>query len=354
MATADESDTTTGMETAATYESASLKSQSLPHEYASEALQFSITDSTVDGQAVGDVGAIHESRRMISLEETATWSTLRLECTVELDSETIETVFPPDEWDDVPGRLAIVRTCDTAIYRDRDIVASTPLEADEYSIPIELNRERYRGDVVLQPYLVRTESRSSGGTNCATRTGARLADGEQWTIRVDAPEDEGGLLEPLIESFSDYPTFPDETHLHYLDLSEPRNPQLFLNRDHPSIIEILRNEGATGGPPRLRDVVYGYIEHSVWTQLLLRTAQDTDPDTGETEYGWEEDVLDIFYDELYEGLDRSDAACRLANDADGVEDLNILVQKIERAVNDRVDLPYHVQTLIEEGIQNVD
>jgi len=104
---------------------------------------------------------------------------------------------------------------------------------------------------------------------------------------------------PIIEDFSDYDSFPDENHIHYLSLEAPRNPQLYLNREHPQVVEVLNNTGYTGGPPRLRDVLYDYIEHSVWTQLLLQTARDTSPDTGEPEYGWQEDVLDIFIDDLY-------------------------------------------------------
>jgi len=56
---------------------------------------------------------------------------------------------------------------------------------------------------------------------------------------------------PIIEDFSDYDSFPDENHIHYLSLEAPRNPQLYLNREHPQVVEVLNNTGYTGGPPRL-------------------------------------------------------------------------------------------------------
>jgi hypothetical protein len=157
---------------------------------------------------------------------------------------------------------------------------------------------------------------------------------------------------PRIEDFGESDRFPDNQHIHYLSLEEPRNPQLYLNSQHKRVIDILNNEGSVGGPPRLRDVLYGYIEHSVWTQLLLQTARDTDSDTGETEHGWEDDVLDIFLDDLYPDLEDEEAASQLATDVRSVSDLPALMQKIEAAVHQQYDLPDDTTKLVEEAIQD--
>jgi hypothetical protein len=159
---------------------------------------------------------------------------------------------------------------------------------------------------------------------------------------------------PIIENFDENDKFPDENHIHYLSLDEPQNPQLYLNRDHPQVVKVLKNEGATGGPPRLRDVLYDYIEHSVWTQLLVQTARDTDTDTGETKHSWQEDVLDLFLDELYPTMEDEKAAAQLATDVRSVEDLPALMQNIEQAVHQRYDLPADTTKLIEEAIQSDD
>jgi hypothetical protein len=159
---------------------------------------------------------------------------------------------------------------------------------------------------------------------------------------------------PIIEDFSDYDKFPDETHIHYLSLEAPRNPQLYLNREHSQVVKVLNNTGATGGPPRLRDVLYDYIEHSVWTQLLMQTARDTSPDTGEPEYGWQEDILDIFLDDLYSNLGDEEAAIQLAEDVRSYVDIPDLVQRIERTVHQQYDIPTDTTNLIEEAIQSDD
>ncbi len=159
---------------------------------------------------------------------------------------------------------------------------------------------------------------------------------------------------PVIDDFEDNDRFPNEHHIHYLSLDEPRNPQLYLNRGHPQVVNVLENEGATGGPPRLRDVLYDYIEHSVWTQLLVQTARDTDPDTGETKHEWQDDVLDKFLDELYPGLEEERAATQLATDIRSVEDIPALMQEIEEAVHQQYDIPADTTKLIEEAIQSDD
>jgi hypothetical protein len=129
---------------------------------------------------------------------------------------------------------------------------------------------------------------------------------------------------------------------------------LYLNQSHPQVVNVLDNDGATGGPPRLRDVLYDYIEHSVWTQLLIQTARDTNTDTGETKHDWQDDVMEIFLDDLYPDLDEDQAAIQLATDVRSVEDLPALMQKIERAVHRRYDIPTDTTKLIEEAIQSDD
>ncbi len=336
------------------YETGSLQRDSLPYAYKEEALDLTVTNYLLDGESSDDRGDLYEGRQSISLVDDGDWKTLTIEGSIGVTQETIESVFPGDEWDDPPARLAVVITCPESISRCAEMLTDHTVEEKTYEFTIELNREDYRGDVFFIPFLVRGEERLTGVANRATKVGARLADGEPWRVTLDRGPDDGGLLQPLVEPFGDHEKFPDDTHMHYLDMDEPRNPQLFLNADHPTIVQVLNNEGSTGGPPRLRDVLFGYIEHGVWMQLLLRTAQDVDEDTAETKFNWQEDVIDLFYEELYPDLDREEATVQLGKDASDVEDLNLLVQRLERAINDRVDLPYDTQRLIEEGIQNVD
>lgn len=332
----------------------SLVSQSLPHEYQEEALEFDVESFRLDGVPIGDQGDLDEDDQYLSLVDEDSWETLELDGTVTVDQDTIEEVFPFDEWEETPGRLALVKENPLAISRDRQILADSPLDGGTHEFTLDINRDDHRGQVKIKPFLTRTEKGGSSGSKHASKVGARIADGLSWVIQLDEREDGGSLLMPIIEDFSDYDSFPDENHIHYLSLEAPRNPQLYLNREHPQVVEVLKNTGATGGPPRLRDVLYDYIEHSVWTQLLMQTARDMSPDTGEPEYGWQDDVLDIFLDDLYSGLSDDEAAIQLAEDVRSHVDIPDLVQRIERAVHQQYDIPSDTTNLIEEAIQSDD
>ncbi|MDS0474344.1 hypothetical protein [Natrinema sp. 1APR25-10V2] len=332
----------------------SLVSQSLPHKYQEEALEFDVESFRLDRAPLGDRGNLDEEDQFLSLVDEGNWESLELEGKVTIEQDTIEEVFPFDEWEETPGRLALVKENPLAMSRDRQILADSPLDGGTYEFTMSINRDGHRGRVKIKPYLTRTEKGGSGGSKHASKVGARVADGLSWIIRLDERENGGSLLMPIIEDFSDYDSFPDENHIHYLSLEAPRNPQLYLNQEHPQVVEVLNNTGATGGPPRLRDVLYDYIEHSVWTQLLMQTARDTSPDTGEPEYRWQEDVFDIFLDDLYPDLEEDEAAIRLAEDVRSHVDIPDLVQRIERAVHQQYDIPSDTTNLIEEAIQSGD
>jgi len=332
----------------------SLVSQSLPHEYKKEALDFDIESFRLDGASLGERGELDEDDQYLSLVDEGNWETLELEGTVTIDQDTVEEVFPFDEWEETPGRLALVKENPLAMSRDRQILADSPLDGGIHEFTLCINRDDHRGRMKVKPFLTRTEKGGSSGSKHASKVGARVADGPSWIIRLDERDDGGSLLMPIIEDFSDYDRFPDENHIHYLSLEAPRNPQLYLNKEHPQVVNVLNNTGATGGPPRLRDVLYDYVEHSVWTQLLMQTARDTSPDTGEPEYSWQEDVLDIFLDDLYPNLGDNEAKIQLAEDVRSHVDIPDLVQRIERAVHQQYDIPSDTTNLIEEAIQSDD
>ena len=332
----------------------SLVSQSLPHEYQKEALEFNVESFRLDGAPLGERGDLDEEDQFLSLVDEGNWETLEVEGDVSINQDTIEDVFPFNEWDETPGRLALVKENPLAMSRDRQILADSPLERGTHKFTLSISRDDHRGRVKIKPFLTRTEKGGSSGSKHASKVGARVADGLSWIVRLNERDDGGSLLMPIIEDFSDYDSFPNENHIHYLSLEAPRNPQLYLNKEHPQVVEVLKNTGATGGPPRLRDVLYDYIEHSVWTQLLMQTARDTSPDTGEPEYGWQEDVLDIFLDDLYPDLDDDEAMIQLAEDVRSHVDVPDLVQRIERAVHQQYDIPSDTTNLIEEAIQSDD
>lgn len=87
----------------------SLVSQSLPHEYQEEALEFEVESFRLDGAPLGDRGDLDEDDQFLSLVDEGGWETLELEGTVTVDQDDVEEVFPFDEWEETPGRLALVK-----------------------------------------------------------------------------------------------------------------------------------------------------------------------------------------------------------------------------------------------------
>jgi len=224
----------------------SLVSQSLPHKYQEDALEFDVESFRLDGVPLGDRGDLDEDDQFLSLVDHDNWKTLELEGTVTVDQDTVEEVFPFDEWEETPGRLALVKENPLAIRRDRQILADSPLDHGSYEFTLGINRDDHRGRVKIKPFLTRTKKGGSSGSKHASKIGARVVDGLSWVIQLDEREDGGSLLMPIIEEFSDYDRFPNENHIHYLSLERPRNPQLYLNREHPQVVEVLNNTGYTG------------------------------------------------------------------------------------------------------------
>lgn len=355
MATVDEETGERGTEQDESEEdvkTGSLVSQSLPYDYQGEALEFNVESFRLDGTPLNSRGDLDEEDRVLSIVGVGSWQTLELEGAVTVNQDDVEEVFPFNELEETPGRLTLVKENPLAMSRTRQILADQPLSEGRYEYTLSIDRDDHRGRVKISPFLTRTDEGGPGGSKHASKVGSRVADGLSWTIQLDERDNGGSLLMPIIEDFGEYEGFPDENHIHYLSLEAPRNPQLYLNKKHPQVVEVLNNTGSTGGPPRLRDVLYDYIEHSVWTQLLMRTARDMSPDTGEPEYGWQEDVLDIFLEDLYSDLDEEDAAVQLAEDVRSHVDVPDLVQRIERTVHLQYDIPSDTTNLIEEAIQN--
>jgi len=54
------------------------------------------------------IGELDEDDQFLSLVDEGSWETLELEGTVTVDQDTVEGVFPFDEWEETPGRLALV------------------------------------------------------------------------------------------------------------------------------------------------------------------------------------------------------------------------------------------------------
>ena len=325
-----------------------LRQTALPHPYRATGLDLAITGCTLDSEREVD---IESGNRAISLTTLAEWETATISGTIDVPADVTEYVFPDDEQDSPPGKLFVAIRCRNTILRDREIIEPDSVTPGEYEFGFDLDRDLIRGGVELQPYLVRSSERGHVDGRYSTEAGTRLASDEYWMIEIDQSELPEGLMRPIVENFSEHGGLPSSDHLHYLDLSEADRPQLYLNGDHGAIINVMESRGPTGPDARMRDVIYDQIENAVWPQLIIRTATDINEE-GETRHGWQDDVLEMFHDKLYdEDIDITEAALNLREDVQDGDRLVSLMQSIDDAVQTKTEPPEQIVNLLEEGLK---
>lgn len=339
--------------------SGTLSSEGFPYNYLPQSLECGIDEVNLeasDGEVVGeDSVQIAEGDRRVSLITATEWDEAEIKCAVTVPEKIFEATIPFDERDDPDVKLVLAARASQTILRMGEVGSTSSIPVNghgEYELSATLTHSEVRGDVVLKPYLVRSGSQDED-ENYATDTADRLASDDAWTVRIDQPEEDGGFLHPLIEPFHKYPTFPGEDHLHYLHFEDPSTPKLYLNADHGQLLNIMFKDGTRGADARFRDVLYDYIEQSVWQELLVRTANDADSDTGETRHPWQDEVVELFADDLYDDPDTPrEVAAQLGSDAESGEDLDRLVSEIDRAIQKKVDHPDSALKLFQEGLHN--
>ena len=324
-----------------------LRTTALPHPYRENGLEFSITDCALNPDRDVD---IQSSSRLIQLTSLTEWDHATVTGTITVPDDLVNYVFPDDEVEDPPGTLLIAIRCQQTILRDREIVKKYSVQAGDYTFEFDLDRAMIRGGVELQPYLVRADDRSEVDGRYATDIGARLASSEEWLLEIDDTDLPEGLLRPHIENFSEMSELPSDDHVHYLDMSNAERPTLYLNGDHSAIINVMESRGSTGPDARMRDTIYDLLEASVWPQLIIRTATDINQE-GETRYDWQDDVLDLFHDKLYDGADVDETAMNLREDVKNEDQLVTLMQHIDDAIQQKTDPPEQLLNLLEEGLK---
>lgn len=330
-----------------------LQSDGYPYEYLQDKLEITVELCDVDGEGYDSDAVSHiEPDRRFDVMGLGDWHQLTLRGEIKLPRGSVSGTLPDTERDEPPVNVVLaVRSAET-ILRYREATPDDVQDAipnGSVTVQTTLQKEELRGDVEIKPYLVRT-SFQDFSDDYAQPYGARLASAEAYTIRVDQPKDEGGFLHPQMEAFSDRQEFPDDESLHYLWFRDPATPRLFLNSDHGRLVDVLFNEGSTYGDARLRDMLFDYIEQSVWQQLLLRTASDADPETNEVSHPWQEEVIGLFEDELFGDAEYEEIISEMGQYASSGDDLDVLAREFEQAIQTRIDHPTQARKLLEEAL----
>lgn len=340
-----------------------LNTEGFPHNYLEDAVDFEVTDVSLGGTDAEDRVQVLSGDRRIATASVREWDTIDVGAEVEINEDAFVTLpqeergeYAPSGVDatDPPLRFVFAVRSSATIRRHRetgDDLGVDPTSTETQSFEITLERSQMAGEVELRPYLVRASGQNTDSGH-ATDLGDRLASGPAWTLEVDEVDEDGGFLQPLYEEF-DRPGYPGDDHLHQLMFQPPSEPKLYLNANHPRLVGVLNNEGTTGADPRFRDVLYDYIEQSVWKQLLFRAASDADAATGELQYDWEEEVVDQFAQNLFDDVDGTEAVViEMAECVESGDDLDRLAQEIELAVEDHVGHPDAAVSLFQEGLSH--
>jgi hypothetical protein len=333
--------------------------EGFPHNYLDDALNFSVESVEVVGEQEFDTSddtvQLVRSDRRISIVGVPEWDEVTIGGTVEIPRKVFSGTLPREEREELPIELVVATRCSKTILRrglSNDDHGISVDEEGEFQFSLTVERDDVRGEVEIKPYVVRAEHQSID-IEYASRTGDRLASTDSWILEVDEQEEDGGFLHPRIEPFDRHDSFPDGEHLHYLHFEDPSTPKLYLNANHGRLVDVLQNVGTRGADPRFRDVLYDYVEQSVWQQLLLRAASDIDAETGEVRHPWQEEVVELFEDELYPEIeDTEELRQKIAEDAASGDDLDILVHQIDLAIQRRIDHPQKAVDLFQEGLHN--
>jgi hypothetical protein len=327
------------------------RSTSLPYAYRNEGLDFELDGYSVDDGNSQDLNLkAGQTRIEIPPGDKEEWETVVLSGTVRLPESTVKAVFPSEERTEPPAKLYVTVQCHQTIYRDRVFIQDAPSSAGEYDVVITLNREDFREEVELRPYLVRTESNDLDGPH-ASEENVRLASGRIYTAVVDPVEDNGrAQIDGEEVSFSQSSHLPEGDKLYYLDLRNEARPKLWINADHPRITDILQSDGSVGAEPRMRDVILDQISYSVWQQLIVRAGTAVN-DAGEVEHQWQQTVIEAFAREIYDVDGVEEAALALRRDVRDPEALPELMSRIDTELQDYLDPRSQLINLMEEGLQ---
>ncbi|MFD1513463.1 hypothetical protein [Halomarina rubra] len=311
---------------------------------------FDVQAVLLDGEERVDVNVSRANRRWAF--PTDDWERCRIVGTVELPSSVVDAVYPESERDSPPGSLYVTIRCRETIYRDRWMVQSETVEPKTYEVELELQRDGFRGEVELKPYLTRgAADQSTDDGSYASSTHARLASARPWTMLVDGEADADGEtgLDVRVESFSTSPRLPKDG-LYYLDMGDPSDPLIVVNGEHNRVVGVLQSEGSVGAEARMRDVVFDQIQYGVWSQLILHAGVAVDS-TGRPQYDWQSTVLRIFARDLY-GIDDIHAASRrLKRDLKDPTTVPEVMQRIDRVLQRYLRQREQLINLMEEGLR---
>lgn len=259
------------------------RDDSMPYKYDQNGLEFGVTGFAF---GEGESGSPDYEDHTIPLYGYGDWDKVTIEGSVTVEN-SIEEVFPDEEGPPFPARLTVVVDSEETQIRFAEDVERSPLESGTYNVEITLQREMFRGEVLLTPRVVRTES-CREGLPYAPNVGMRVAGGESWKLLFDEPEENGDGFPWKFRDFSQDGAPPVELAHSF---SPPSDAKFMINDQQENIVDVMQSSTNTGGfRPFLKKALKAEFGAILWIQLVMWTATEL-AEGGEPEYNWQEGVI---------------------------------------------------------------
>lgn len=260
-----------------------------PYNHDGQSLKSVVESYKLDDSEKQDVS---DDRRLV-LFGTDGWETVTLEISVTVEDETLEYVFPNPEQHE--GVIVVAGYCPSTHKRFAEPVIWHTGHTDSfgggtYTTEVTLERSDFRERVSLTPKLVRNRTRS-GEDDYASKAGRELATGRGWDVFFDEPVlSLEGDLPVEAARFSERTDLGTENNEWYVDVRNAEEPKLWVNKDHPYVVEVLNAVDDWDKRGHVGRVVLNHLAASMLTQFTIKAVQHAVV-TGEIEYQWQKTLL---------------------------------------------------------------
>lgn len=327
----------------------SRRQRLLPYAYARRGLIFHLESATLDGER--PAGNIDHNAHLLRLE-TREWERALLQFSINVKPDVVNRVLSrPTGRARHPVQYLVAIRCESTLLRHGVLVepASSALDIPT-EVGIEIERREVRDSVEFVPFLVRETTDDSVETGFARRRGERIVDGRHWEVRVDRMERRRSRhLDIRYIKFSDHERFRELTDRVYILEADTEKPTLWLNRDHPRIVQVLDSGGTRGGSARVRDVFFDMISHGVWLQLFMRAAAGIN-DNGESSFEWHRGVIDEFAPELFPEYDDEGRIEQIRRRIDDPGQAAEMLRDVDLQLQANHKLARHMTRLVDEVV----
>lgn len=303
------------------------------------ALDLYVHEFRVD-EDIGDDSHIFPDQYLVKLEKYSNFSEVIVDLSVKYSMSDMKDLVPESEKQNPPLKLVIIARGSRTSVREKVFEKEiTEYESgDKFSI--ELDKECYRGKLLLQPYVVRSQTKRTPDTY-AQRESSKVSSGKEWLLRFDIFDDIGNTgLDTRWQNFSENDTKHPltENMLYYLSLDREANPVLWLNSEQTEIKNVLDKEGTRGVDARMRDVFFNSITVPVHIELIMSALRDLDSDTLEFSYDWQRSIVlsnadEILYDEI--AANRETKLEKLLEIREKEDGMRRLVSRIQKGLQEK-------------------